>query len=393
MTSFSQAVPPIATQAEMEAGTETAKRTVSPLLVAQAIAALGGGGGNVVGPASATDGVPVLFDGTTGKLIKDSTPTGTGAVVRGTTPTIATPVINGLPTGTGVASAATASTLMSRDANANAAMNNMLLGYATTATAAGTTTLTVASANTQYFTGSTTQTVVMPVTSTLSLGFRFRITNLSTGNLTINSSGGNLIATIPPNMSLLVTCILTSGTTAASWNAGFEGFGSADAGRTFLGDIKTATAESAVTTLTLTPSATLTDGIYAIDIGILSAGPTSTLHSFYINADTTASNYRYGAVVSLGAAGGNAYYENGSAASYWATDDGAVLHIGGTLMVKNGLVTGRLISTTYRSDNTSRVVVQCFRHQSATTVTSIQMTASVASDINTGSFISLRRVG
>ena len=40
MTQFSQAVPPIATQAEMEAGVLAAKRTVSPLLVAQAIAAL-----------------------------------------------------------------------------------------------------------------------------------------------------------------------------------------------------------------------------------------------------------------------------------------------------------------------------------------------------------------
>lgn len=47
--------------------------------------------------------------------------TGSGAAVFGTTPTIATPVINGLPTGTGVASAATASTLASRDASGNSA--------------------------------------------------------------------------------------------------------------------------------------------------------------------------------------------------------------------------------------------------------------------------------
>lgn len=57
----------------------------------QAIADLGsGGGGDVVGPASATDAVPVLFDGITGKLIKNSTPTGSGNPVLATSPTFVT---------------------------------------------------------------------------------------------------------------------------------------------------------------------------------------------------------------------------------------------------------------------------------------------------------------
>lgn len=60
----------------------------------------GGGAGDVVGPGSATDGAPPLFDGTTGKLIKNSTPTGTGNPVLQTSPTLTTPVI-------GVASATT----------------------------------------------------------------------------------------------------------------------------------------------------------------------------------------------------------------------------------------------------------------------------------------------
>lgn len=53
----------------------------------------------VVGPASATDGVPALFNGTTGKLIKNSTPTGSGNPVMQTSPTLTTPVI-GVATGT-----------------------------------------------------------------------------------------------------------------------------------------------------------------------------------------------------------------------------------------------------------------------------------------------------
>lgn len=140
-----------------------------------------------------------------------------------TNKTLTTPVINGLPTGTGVASAATVSTLMSRDSSGNTNAVNMLEGYTTTATAAGTTTLTVASNNMQFFTGSTTQTVVMPVTSTLVLGQSWWITNLSSGAVTINSSGGNTILILAPGCSAEITCILTSGTTASSWNYMYEG--------------------------------------------------------------------------------------------------------------------------------------------------------------------------
>lgn len=53
----------------------------------------GGGSGDVVGPASATNSVPVLFDGTTGKLVKNSTPTGTGNPVLATSPTLTTPTL------------------------------------------------------------------------------------------------------------------------------------------------------------------------------------------------------------------------------------------------------------------------------------------------------------
>lgn len=53
------------------------------------------GSGDVVGPASATNSVPALFDGTTGKLIKNSTPTGTGNPVLATSPTISDLYLNG----------------------------------------------------------------------------------------------------------------------------------------------------------------------------------------------------------------------------------------------------------------------------------------------------------
>ncbi len=99
----------------------------------------------------------------------------------------------------------------------------VVYGYTTTATAAGTTVLTAASTSTQFFTGVTTQTITLPVASTMVLGENYSIHNNSTGALTVNSSGGNLVVTIPAGNTYLITCILTSGTTAASWDADFTG--------------------------------------------------------------------------------------------------------------------------------------------------------------------------
>lgn len=149
--------------------------------------------------------------------------TGTGLAVFNGSPAITTPAITGLPTGSGVASAATASTLASRDANANLSANSTIDGYTTTVTAAGTTTLTVGSTKIQKFTGSTTQTVTMPVTSTLVLGQEFEVINDSTGAVTINSSGSNAILILAASTRARFTVILTSGTTAASWDYTYSG--------------------------------------------------------------------------------------------------------------------------------------------------------------------------
>ena len=146
------------------------------------------------------DSIDALFD--TGPLLKVTkggtgvgTSTGTGSNVLATSPTLVTPIID-----------------------------NPKLGYTTTATAAGTTTLTVSSNHQQLFTGTTTQTIVLPVTSTLVLGMGYSIENNSTGVLTVQSSGLNSITTIPAGVTTLFTCILTSGTTAASWDYDQVGF-------------------------------------------------------------------------------------------------------------------------------------------------------------------------
>jgi len=110
-----------------------------------------------------------------------------------------------------------------RTVNATTNMTSVtyIAGYSTTATAAGTTTLSATSSQQQYFTGTSTQTVVLPVTSTnMTIGQKFEIYNNSTGLVTLQSSGGNTIRILEPGSSVAVTCILTSGTGVASWSAG-----------------------------------------------------------------------------------------------------------------------------------------------------------------------------
>jgi len=110
-------------------------------------------------------------------------------------------------------------TLAGDDFTGNISAPNLIEGYTTTATAAGTTTLTVTSTYIQFFTGTTTQTVKLPVTSTLKLGHQFWIVNKSTGAVTVQSSGANSVQVIAAGSSASVTCILLTGTTAASWHA------------------------------------------------------------------------------------------------------------------------------------------------------------------------------
>lgn len=138
-----------------------------------------------------------------------------------TSPTLTTPVLgtpsSGNATNMSGQTTPTASTVAAWDANKNLSAVNLIEGYTTTATAAGTSTLAVGSNFLQYFTGSTTQTVVLPVASTLVLGQQFQIVNNSSGVVTVQSSGANTIQAMASGTYSTFTCILTSGTTAASW--------------------------------------------------------------------------------------------------------------------------------------------------------------------------------
>jgi hypothetical protein len=165
-----------------------------------------------------------------------------------------------------VTSAATASTIALRDSNANISANAFIGGYATTVTAAGTTTLTVSSPQRQYFTGSTTQNVDMPVTSTLALGQSWTVVNNSSGAVTARSSGGNTILVVAAGNTGIFTAISTSGTTAASWSSTYISSGAG-----------TGTVTSVSCGTGLTGGTITTTGTCNVDLGVTVQAYNATL--------------------------------------------------------------------------------------------------------------------
>ena len=159
--------------------------------------------------------------------------TGTGALLFGTGPTMTLPIVN-----------------------------NIKQGYSTTATAAGTTSLSVNSNRVQFFTGTTTQTLQLPAPQTMTLGMEFLLVNNSTGNVSVIASNSASVATVLPGT--VISCIsidTTAGNGAAGWNVETVGFTSVtgtgsvvlSASPTFTGTVTgtaaTATASSTASSL------------------------------------------------------------------------------------------------------------------------------------------------
>jgi hypothetical protein len=107
---------------------------------------------------------------------------------------------------------------ITRDLYANTCINNVIEGYTTYPTATSTTPLSVMSSRQQFFTGTLAQTVILPDVTTLKLGQQYEIHNDSTMSLTIQSSGLNAVDTLTTGLTTSYTCVLVTGTTAASWS-------------------------------------------------------------------------------------------------------------------------------------------------------------------------------
>jgi hypothetical protein len=174
---------------------------------------------------------------------------------------------------------------------------NLLQGYTTTVTTTGTATLTVSSNYLQFFTGSTTHIVVLPVTSTLALGHQFLIVNNSTSAVTVNSSGGNAVVILASGTWARITCILASGTDAASWNSVYNGIGITSAKKltvnntlTFIGtDATSMTFPTTSATLaridaanSFTGDQTITGNV--LNVTSLGIGTVTPLHKFVVTS-------------------------------------------------------------------------------------------------------------
>jgi hypothetical protein len=119
---------------------------------------------------------------------------------------------------TAATSLATPSTIMKRDGSANVQINNIAKNLAAVVTGGGTTTLTAGSAAIQQFIGSSSQTVILPDATTLSIGFSFTILNRSTvGSITVNANGGSTLATLTPGTQAVFVAT-NIGTSAGVWD-------------------------------------------------------------------------------------------------------------------------------------------------------------------------------
>lgn len=112
-----------------------------------------------------------------------------------------------------------ASSGVSRDSYANISADAFVASSTSTATSAGTLTMSIDSTQTQVFTGSTTHTVKLPTTS-VTAGQSYTVVNQSSGNVTVQSSDASTIGTLSgassPTAKLYVA-LQSAPTTAAHW--------------------------------------------------------------------------------------------------------------------------------------------------------------------------------
>lgn len=118
--------------------------------------------------------------------------------------------------GTGVTSSSGANSVVLRDTNQNITANNLFLGYHSTVTSGGTTALTVASAQYQRFSGTSSETVQLPDATTLQTGMIFTVDNDSTQTITVKDNASSTLDTIPPG-GVNQWVLLSNATTAGTW--------------------------------------------------------------------------------------------------------------------------------------------------------------------------------
>lgn len=290
----------------------------------------GGGAGAPAFRAIVSGDVPTLNQNTTGSAgsftgslsgdvtgTQSSTAIAANAVTNTKMATMANNTVKGnisgstaAPSDVTAASAATASSVMLRDTNANTKINNIVENFTTTATATTTTTLTNASNAIQQFTGSTTQTVQLPDCTTLATGWQFQIFNRSTGTVTVKDNGSNTIQAMAGGTQAIFTCA-SAASANGSWDtsytfttgalpvaSGGTGQTSYTDGQLLIGDTSSGGLDKA--TLTAGTNITITNGHGSITIaasssaipafsysGITSDPNTAVVGTFYVASSSS----------------------------------------------------------------------------------------------------------
>lgn len=175
--------------------------------------------------------------------------------------------------------------------------------YTATATAGGTTTLTNASNTMQEFTGTNSQTIVLPDATTLTVGIFFKIVNSSTGALTLQNGSAATILIIPPGYNVMAT-VTSIGSTAGTWNAVLPPFQPPPSTKW---DAESGTSPSVGTFTQLTESG-ISGGSFSVDTASGNAfkvtqtgGDTSWGHVIGVTTNTpTNSDYRVRASIRIG---------------------------------------------------------------------------------------------
>lgn len=219
-----------------------------------------------------------------------------------------------------------------------------LSGYTTTATAAGTTVLTNASSHQQFFTGTSTQTITLPSTATLTLGWPITITNNSTGNLSVQTSTAVALGTVLPGTTMEFTCVDTAVNTAAGWDMEFTGVQTV----TGTGNLVLATSPTLVTPALGTPASgnlanctfpTLnqnTTGTASNVTGTVAAANGGTGQTTYAVGDLLYASATNALSKLADVATGNALISGGVGVAPSYGKVGLTTHISGTLAVGNG---------------------------------------------------------
>jgi hypothetical protein len=228
-------------------------------------------------------------------------------------------------------------------------INNIKNGYSTTATAAGTTILTVNSNFQQYFTGSSTQTLQLPAPHSMTLGMSFYVRNLSTGNVSVIASNSAAIVTVLPGTAVLITCVdTTAGGGSTSWSVEVTGF---------TGNITTI---ANVIVSSTTPATTATTGAVIVSGGMGVAGNIFTTGQHTIANGTPATSAVSGALIVTGGMGitGNIFQtgQHTIANSTGSSDtvSGALIVTGGIGAGGNLNIGGNLVANVNISSTSSR---------------------------------------